>query len=146
MKPSKTASSPKKSSSNLSNEISSILKSSKTIAVVGLSDNPDRPSYGVSKYIQSAGYRIIPVNPAAAEILGEKSYPDLKSIPEKIDIVDIFRKPDAVPAIVEEAIAIKAKTIWMQEGVVHEGAAEAAKKAGLHVVMDKCILKEHRKL
>jgi uncharacterized protein len=127
----------------MSREIEQILKSSKTIAVVGLSDNPDRPSYHVSEYMQLAGYRIIPVNPSVAEVLGEKSYPNLKSIPEKIDIVDIFRKPDAVPEIVNEAIAVKAKSIWMQEGVIHEDAALTAQNAGLQVVMDKCILKEH---
>lgn len=123
-------------------EIPQILKSATIIAVVGLSDNPDRPSYRVAEYLQRHSYKIIPVNPAIESVLGEKAYPDLKSIPEKIDIVDIFRKSEAVPEIVKEAIAVKAKVIWMQEGVVHEEAAEMARKAGLQVVMDKCIAKE----
>jgi predicted CoA-binding protein len=129
----------------VSQEISQIIKSAATIAVVGLSDKPDRPSYHVAEYLQTQGYRIIPVNPAIPHVLGEKSYPDLKSIPEKIDIVDIFRKPNDVPPIVDEAIAVKAKTVWMQEGIAHEGAAEKARQAGLQVVMDKCLLKEHMK-
>jgi predicted CoA-binding protein len=116
------------------------------IAVVGLSDKPDRPSHGVAAYMQSAGYRIIPVNPAVKEVLGEKSYSSLKEIPENVDLVDVFRKPEAVPEIVEDAIAIGAKAVWMQEGVVHNAAADRARAAGLQVVMDRCILKEHRRI
>ena len=103
------------------------LTNSKTIAVVGLSDNPDRPSYGVSRYMQSQGYRIIPVNPMIEEALGEKSYPDLKSVPEPIDMVDIFRRSELVPPVVDEAIEVGAKYIWMQDGVVHEEAAAKAR-------------------
>ena len=128
-------------------EVKQILSESKVIAVVGLSDKPDRPSYGVAEYLQSHGFRIIPVNPVVKEnILGEKTYASLKEIPEKVDIVDIFRKPEAVPEIVAEAIAIGAKTIWMQDGIVHNAAAEQARSAGLKVVMNKCLLREHRKL
>ena len=112
------------------------LVNSKTIAVVGLSDNPDRASYGVSKYMQSQGYRIIPVNPMIEEALGEKSYPDLKSVPEPIDMVDIFRRSELVPPVVDEAIEVGAKYIWMQDGVVHEEAAAKAEAAGIPVVMD----------
>jgi hypothetical protein len=123
-----------------------ILLSAKTIAVVGLSSNPMRPSHGVSEYLQRRGYRIIPVNPQETEVLGEKSYASLRDVPEKVDIVDIFRRSEAVPPIVEDAIAIGAGTVWMQEGVVHEAAAQKARAAGLEVVMDLCILKEHRRL
>lgn len=112
------------------------LAGSRTVAVVGLSPNPSRPSHGVAEYLQHQGYRIIPVNPTVDEVLGEKCYPDLKSIPVPIDMVDIFRRPDQVPAIVEDAIAIKARYIWMQDGVVNEEAAERARAAGLSVVMD----------
>lgn len=125
--------------------IAEILDAAKTIAVVGLSSRRIRPSYGVSEYLQSAGYRIIPVNPQETEVLGEKCYPDLDSIPEKVDIVDIFRRPEAVPEIVEAAIRIGAKVVWMQEGIAHEEAAARARAAGLEVVMDRCLLKEHRK-
>ncbi len=123
-----------------------ILKSSKTIAVVGLSSSPMRPSNGVSEYMKRAGYRIIPVNPNETEVLGERCYARLEDIPEKVDIVDVFRRPEFVPEVVESAIAIGAKTVWMQEGVIHEAAAERARSAGLNVVMDRCILKDHRKL
>ena len=126
--------------------IAEILKSSRTIAVVGLSSNPMRPSNGVAEYLKRAGYRIIPVNPKETEVLGEKCYARLEDILEKIDIVDIFRRPEYVPEVVDSAIRIGAKTVWMQEGVIHEAAAERARKAGLGVVMDRCILKEHRKL
>ena len=126
--------------------IEEILRSSKTIAVVGLSSNKFRPSFGVSQYMQRNGYRIIPVNPQETEVLGEKSYGSLKDIPEPVDIVDIFRRSDFVPEIVDEAITIGAKCIWMQEGVVNEQAAQKAKAAGLAVVMDLCILKEHQRL
>lgn len=123
-----------------------ILLNAKTIAVVGLSSNPMRPSHGVSEYLQRCGYRIIPVNPQETDVLGEKSYASLRDIPEKVDIVDIFRRSDAVPPVVDDAIAIGAGTVWMQEGVVHEAAAQKARAAGLEVVMDLCILKEHRRL
>jgi uncharacterized protein len=126
--------------------ISEILHSARTIAVVGLSNKRFRPSYGVSEYLIRAGYRIIPVNPLEAEVLGEKSYPDLDSVPVPVDVVDIFRRSEFVPEIVEAAIRKGAKTIWMQEGVVHEQAARRAEAAGLTVVMDHCILKEHRRL
>lgn len=126
--------------------VSQILQSARTIAVVGVSSKRFRPSYGVTEYLQRAGYRIIPVNPQEAEVLGEKSYPDLDSVPGPIDIVDIFRRSEFVPEIVEAAIRKGAKLIWMQEGVVHEEAARRAEGAGVTVVMDHCILKEHRRL
>ncbi len=127
-------------------EIKQLLQRAKTIAVVGLSDNPMRPSHGVTAYMQSQGYCIIPVNPECEEVLGEKSYPSLLDVPEKVDIVNVFRRPMFVPPIVDEAIQIKAPAIWMQEGVVHEAAAEKARKAGIFVVMDRCILVEHRRI
>ena len=105
-----------------------------------------RPSNGVAAYLQRAGYRIIPVNPNETEVLGEKCYARLEDVPEKIDMVDIFRRSEYVPEIVESAIHIGAKVIWMQEGVIHEAAAERASQAGLNVVMDRCTLKEHRRL
>jgi predicted CoA-binding protein len=123
-----------------------LLRSAHTIAVVGLSDKRWRPSYGVSEYMQPAGYRIIPVNPGIGEVLGEKCYPELESITEPIDIVNIFRRSEQVPEIVESAIRVKAKAVWMQEGVVNEAAAAKARSAGLIVVMDRCLLKEHRRL
>jgi predicted CoA-binding protein len=126
-----------------SQEIRDILSTAKVIAVVGLSDKPDRDSYRVAGYLQRAGYRVIPVNPAVKEVLGERSYASLKEVPEKIDVVDVFRKPEAVPPIVEEAIAVGAKVVWMQEGIAHNAAADRARAAGLKVVMSKCILKEH---
>jgi predicted CoA-binding protein len=126
-------------------QISEVLNSAKTIAVVGLSSSPIRPSYGVAAYMQSNGYRIIPVNPAINGALGEKSYATLAEVPEKVDIVNIFRRPEFVQEIVDEAIALGVPTVWMQEDVVHEAAAEKARKAGIFVVMDQCILKEHRK-
>ena len=128
------------------NQISQILHTARTIAVVGLSGKRFRPSYGVAEYMKRAGYRIIPVNPLETEVLGEKCYPDLDSIPEPVDIVDIFRRSECVPEIVEAAIRIGAKAVWMQEGVVHEAAALRAAQAGLAVVMDRCILKDHRRL
>lgn len=123
-----------------------ILNSSRVVAVVGLSPKPDRPSYTVASYLKERGYRIIPVNPTVKEILGETCYPNLNSIRKPIDVVDIFRRSEEVPVIVEEAIKIKAKAVWMQEGVINEEAAARAREAGLLVVMDKCMLKEHRKL
>jgi hypothetical protein len=128
------------------NRIAEILHSARTIAVVGLSGKRFRPSYGVAEYLQRAGYRIIPVNPNESEVLGEKCYPDLDSVPEPIDIVDIFRRSEHVPAIVEAAIRHGAKVVWMQESVIHEAAARRAEDAGLTVVMDRCILKDHRRL
>ncbi len=126
--------------------IRDLLKNSKTIAVVGLSDNPLRASHGVSAYMQMQGYRIIPVNPNCDYVLGEKSYSSLLDVPEKIDIVNIFRRPENVPPIVDQAIQLKVPAIWMQEGVIHEVAAQKARRAGVFVVMDLCILKEHRNL
>ncbi len=126
-----------------SDVIRDLLESSKAIAVVGLSSRTSRPSYGVSRYMQSAGYRIIPVNPAETEILGERCYARLEDILEKVDIVNIFRRPEAVPEIVQSAIRISARAIWMQEGVVNEAAAERARQAGLIVVMDRCIFRDH---
>ena len=123
-----------------------ILRATGTIAVVGLSGDLHRPSNGVSDYMKRSGYRIIPVNPNEAEVLGEKSYARLEDIPEKIDMVNIFRRPEFVPEIVESAIRIGAKSVWMQESVVHEAAAERARAAGLDVVMDRCLLKEHRRM
>jgi hypothetical protein len=125
--------------------ITELLKNAKTIAVVGLTDSPLRPSYGVSHYMLSQGYRIIPVNPNITDWMGEKAYATLLDVPEKVDIVNVFRRSEFVPAIVEQAIQIKAPAIWMQEGVIHEEAAEKARQAGIFVVMDSCILKEHRK-
>ena len=125
--------------------ITEILKTARTIAVVGLSSKRHRPSYGVAEYLQSAGYRIIPVNPNEQEVLGEKCYPRLEDVPERVDIVDIFRRSEMVPEVVESAIRIGAKAVWMQEGVIHSGAAERARQAGLIVVMDACMLKEHMK-
>ena len=126
--------------------IPDLLQSARTIAVVGLSGRKFRPSYGVTEYLQHAGYRIIPVNPLETEVLGEKAYPTLDDVPEKVDIVDIFRRPEYVPEIVEAAIRIGARAVWMQEGVIHKEAAARAEAAGLQVVMDRCILKEHRRL
>ena len=124
--------------------IRDLLQRSKTIAVVGLSDSPLRPSYGVSAYMQSHGYKIIPVNPTISETLGETSYASLGDIPEKIDIVNIFRRPQFVEEIVDQAIKLKVPAVWMQEGVINQKAAEKAERAGIFVVMDLCILKEHQ--
>ena len=130
---------------NESEQIAELLKNARTIAVVGLSDNPMRTSYGVSEYMQSQGYRIVPVNPLIRDSLGEKSYATLSDVPEKIDIVNVFRRPEFVPEVVEEAIRLGVPAIWMQEGVVHEEAAARARAAGMFVVMDRCILKAHRR-
>jgi len=126
-------------------QIADILNSAKTIAVVGLSSSPIRPSYGVTAYMQLHGYRIVPVNPSINGALGEKSYPTLLDVPEKIDIVNIFRRPEFVPDIVDQAIQLSVPCIWMQEEVEHQAAADKARKAGIFVVMNQCILKEHRK-
>jgi uncharacterized protein len=123
--------------------ITKLLESARTIAVVGLTDTPMRPSYSVSNYMRSQGYRIIPVNPNITAWIGEKAYSSLLDVPEKIDIVNVFRRSDAIPEVVEQAIQINTPAIWMQEGVVHQEAAEKARQAGIFVVMDKCILKEH---
>jgi predicted CoA-binding protein len=131
-------------SSSQPDPILDLLKRSKTIAVVGLSDSPLRPSHGVSAYMQTQGYRIIPVNPNIEESLGEKAYASLLEVPEKIDIVNVFRRPDQVEEVVDQAIQLKVPTIWMQEEVVNEKAAERARRAGIFVVMDLCILKEHK--
>ena len=124
--------------------VTELLQRAKTIAVVGLSDNPLRPSYGVSAYMQTHGYRIVPVNPRIESCLGEKAYTSLLEVPEKIDIVDIFRRPEFVEEVVDQAIQLRIPAIWMQEGVIHEKASEKARKAGMFVIMDRCILKEHR--
>ncbi|MDT8068072.1 MAG: CoA-binding protein [Terriglobia bacterium] len=128
--------------------IRQILQDAKTIAVVGMANSPLRPSYGVAEYMQRQGYRIIPVNPTIEQSLGEKSYRSLRDIPSdiKIDIVDVFRRPDAVPDLVDTVIALKLPALWLQETVVNEAAAEKARQAGIFVVMDKCILKYHRRL
>src|ERR1700689_5691366 len=126
--------------------IPDLLRKSKTIAVVGLSSKKFRPSYGVAEYMQAQGYRIIPVNPNELEVLGEKTYASIEDVPVHIDIVDIFRRSDFVGPIVESAIRVGANAVWMQEGVVHEDAAKQARAAGLAVVMDRCILKEHMRL
>ena len=138
-----TASAERNPPSATGDPIAEILKSSQTIAVVGLSNRKFRPSYGVAEYLKSAGYRIIPVNPNETEILGEKCYARLEDIPEKVDIVDIFRRSEFVPEIMDSAISIGAHAVWMQEGVIHPEAAEKARQAGLFVAMDLCMLKEH---
>lgn len=129
----------------MNDPIRELLARSKIIAVVGLSSKPHRPSHGVARYLQSVGYRIFPVNPNEREVLGEKSYARLEDVPVKVDIVDIFRRSERVPPVVESAIAIGARAVWMQEGVIHEEAAARARAAGLEVVMDRCLLKEHNK-
>lgn len=126
--------------------IEKILRESKVVAVVGLSPKAERPSFRVAGYLKDHGYRIIPVNPTVDEALGEHSYPSLKEVPERVDVVDVFRRPEDVPGVVEEAILVGARAIWMQEGVVNEAAAARAREAGLLVVMDRCMLKEHERL
>ena len=120
-----------------------ILRSARTIAVVGLSANPRRPSHGVARYLQRAGYRIIPVNPNVAEVLGERAYPTLAELPGSVDVVEVFRRSEFAGAIVDEAIAIGAGAVWLQDGVVDEAAAERARAAGLDVVMDDCMMRRH---
>ena len=129
---------------NSNDEIRELLVNIKTIAVVGLSSNPMRPSFGVSQYMLRHGYRIIPVNPNEQMVLGQKAYASLTEVPEKIDLVDVFRRPEFVPEIIDELIRLNIPAVWLQEGVVHQSAAEKARDAGVIVVMDKCILKEHR--
>lgn len=129
-------------------EIKAILETAKTIAVVGLSDNPQRESYQVAAYLKAQGYRIIPVNPTVQEVLGERAYPTLADIPKEVqvDVVDIFRRPEFIPEIVDQAIARGAKVVWMQKGLAHNAAADKARAAGLSVVMDRCMMVEHRRL
>lgn len=128
-----------------SDAIADVLRDSKTIAVVGLSSNPARPSFEVAQYLQSAGYRIIPVNPNESEVLGEKAYPSLEDIPEKVDVVDVFRRPEYVPRVAESAIAINAKVLWLQLGITNESSAEKVRASGLVAVEDACLLVEHKK-
>ena len=124
-------------------EITEVLSSSKTVAVVGLSDKRERPAYKTTKYLIAVGYKIIPINPRCEKVLGKKCYPDLVSVPEKIDIVDIFRRSEYVGPVVDDAIKAGAGCIWMQEGIVNEEAAEKARNAGIPVIMDRCMYKEH---
>ena len=131
---------------NSDKDLKDILLSTKTIASVGLSGNQEKESYWIASYLKDQGYRIIPVNPTAPEILGEKAYPDLESVPEKIDVVQVFRRPEDVPPVVEAAIKAGAKVVWMQEGIVNEEAAQRAREAGLQVVMDACMRATHRRL
>ena len=131
--------------SNQKQEIQQILEKTTTIAVVGLSSRQSRPGYYVPAYLQNQGYRIIPVNPSIASALGERSYPDLSSVPEKVDLVLVFRRSDAVLPVVEEAISVGAKAVWMQAGIINEDAARIARQAGLQVVMDACMMVEHRR-
>ena len=127
-------------------DMAEVLRSAKTIAVVGLSSNPMRASFGVSRFLQRHGYRIIPVNPNEREVLGERAYPTLKDVPGEIDIVNVFRRPSRVPEVVDDAIQKGARCLWMQEGVVNEEAAHKTEAAGIPVVMDRCILKELARL
>lgn len=127
-------------------EMTDLLRTAKTIAVVGLSSNPMRPSFGVSRFLQRQGFRVIPVNPNETEVLGERAYASVKDIPDQIDIVDIFRRPARVPEVVDDALGKGARCIWMQEGVVNDEAARKAEAAGLRVVMNRCILKELARL
>jgi hypothetical protein len=131
---------------NSDEEMKEILLNTKTIASVGLSGNEEKVSHWVGVYLQGEGYRVIPVNPTAEKILGEKSYPDLESVPEKIDVVQVFRRPEDVPPVVDEAIKVGAKVVWMQEGIVNEEAAQKARDAGLQVVMDACMRATHKRL
>lgn len=126
--------------------IREILRSSKTIALVGASENPDRDSNSIMQFLMNRGYEVHPVNPQYESVLGLKCVPDLASVPVPIDIVDVFRNPEAVPALVDEAVAVKAKVLWLQFGVVHEEAAQIAEKQGLRVIMDHCIAVDHRRL
>ena len=131
---------------NSDHELKQILQTAKTIASVGVSSNKLKESYSIASYLKSQGYRVIPVNPTVPELLGEKSYPDVVSIPEKIDVVQVFRRPEDVPPVVEDAIKAGAKVVWMQEGIVNEEAAQKARAAGLQVVMDTCMRATHRRL
>jgi uncharacterized protein len=131
---------------NAEQTIERILRSTRTIVVIGLSSDPTRPSYGVSRYMQSHGYRIIPVNPSEESVLAEKAYPRLEDVPEKVELVNIFRRSEEAGRHVDEAIRIGARAVWLQEGVIDHEAASRALEAGLDVVMDRCILKEHMRL
>ena len=123
--------------------IAEVLTTYTRVAVVGLSSRPGRPSHGVAKYLKAKGYQIVPVNPNEDEVLGEKAYRSLEEVPSRVEIVEVFRRPEFVPGIVDAAIAVGARVLWLQEGVVHQEAAQTAKEAGLEVIMDRCILKEH---
>jgi predicted CoA-binding protein len=136
---------PRRRASKMADTITSILETYKTLAVVGLSSKPTRPSHGVASYMQAHGYRIIPVNPHEKSVLNEKAFPSLEEVPEATPVVVIFRRPEFVPAVVESAVRKGARVIWMQEGVIHEDAARRAREAGLEVIQDHCILKEHAK-
>ncbi|MDO8636909.1 MAG: CoA-binding protein [Dehalococcoidia bacterium] len=125
-------------------DIAEILNKYRTVAMVGLSNNPDKPSYQVAEYLKANGYRVIPVNPAVSEVQGEKSYPSLAAIPEPVEIVDIFRRSEDIPPIVDAAILVKAKVVWMQLGIENEPAASKARQAGLKVVMNRCMKREHQ--
>ena len=127
-------------------QIRHILETAVTVAIVGLSDKPDRDSYRVAEYLQDHGYHIVPVNPTVESVLGQKSYARVTDIPGQIDIVDVFRKPDAAPPVVAEAIEARARVVWLQPGVVNQEAAETAEAAGLQIVMDRCIKMEHQRL
>ena len=127
-------------------QLRNILKSVHTVACVGVSSNPHKPSYGIFQYLVEAGYHMIPVNPTVPDVMGLPSYPDLTSIPQKIDVVQVFRKPEDVPPVVEQAIQAGAKVVWMQEGIVNPRAARQAEEAGLQVVMDRCMMKTHQRL
>ncbi len=126
--------------------LAQILTTDRTVATVGVSSSPEKPSYGIFGYLKSHGYNMIPVNPTAPAIQGLTAYPDLLTIPGKVDVVQVFRKPEDVPSVVEQAIQIGAKVVWMQEGIVNEAAAQRAEAAGLKVVMDRCMMKTHRRL
>jgi len=130
----------------LKDVIEAILRPARTIAVVGASDKPGKPSHRVSFYLMQAGFEVFPVNPALRELGGRPAFPDLRSVPKRIDIVDIFRRPETVLSVVEEAIAVGARAVWMQEGIINEEAAARARSAGLAVVMDRCVMKEHRRM
>jgi len=127
----------------MSTNIPQLFKECKTVAVVGLSTDESRPSFRIARYLQTCGYKVIPVNPNIKEVLGEKAYPSLKDIPQKVDIVDVFRRSEDVPPIADDAIAIGARCLWLQEGIVNKAAAKKAEQAGLSVVMDRCIMMEH---
>jgi predicted CoA-binding protein len=131
---------------DVTDPIAHVLREYKTIAIVGATNNPTRPVYGVAKYLQENGFKIIPVNPTIAEFLGEKSYPDVLAIPGEVEVVDIFRSPAAAPEIVEQAIAKQAKVVWMQPGAENLDAADRAKRAGLEVIVGLCTMKKHREL
>jgi predicted CoA-binding protein len=131
---------------NDDNELRQILKTIRTVASVGVSSSEEKPSYWIFNYLKEHGYQMIPVNPTASEILGQKTYPDLASIPQKIEVVQVFRKPEDVPPVVEQAIKIGAKIVWMQKGIINEEAARNAESAGLKVVMNRCMMETHQRL